>query len=241
MPESLKLAWAWLGPLQYLTVTLALLLSIDLFKKVFPKAWQWLMLRTPYALELDEAQELAHNLLVALPQVLGAALVAAIATGGDPKASAFTAIAAAGAPLVHHVKKLIAALKNKPPGDGGGDQKPVGTVTHIVIPRPNGELPDPPSAAFRNWRHPAWRLALFAVLALPLASCGLLTAQTAKTAQDIAHDLCVLHFQKEKPALSLEDVARTYCEDIDPWLDAVLSSSPKAAFVAKQRRALARP
>lgn len=158
MPESLKLAWAWLGPLQYLTVTLALLLGVDLFKRFSPKGWAWLMLRTPYALELTKAQELAHNLLMALPQVLGAALVAALATGGDPKASAFAAIAGAGAPLLHHVKKFIESLKKKPPGGGDGGEKPVGKVE----PGPwNDSTPvGPPSAAIRKWIHPAWRLAM---------------------------------------------------------------------------------
>jgi hypothetical protein len=233
MPESLMLAWAWLGPLQYLTVTLALLLSIDLWKKLHRKSWDWLMLRTPYALELNKAQELAHNLLIALPQVLGSALVAALVTGGDLKAATFAAIAGAGAPLTHHVKKWVESLK-KPPG--GGDQKPVGAVA-AAKPGAWGDTTPPslPGAAMRRWRHPAWRLGLLAV-ALSLCGCGLFTVQSAKTAQDIAHDLCVLHFQKEKPALSLEDVARTYCEDVDPWLDSLLGAEQLAAAKVRTKQ-----
>ena len=53
--------------------------------------------------------------------------------------------------------------------------------------------------------------------------------QTAKTATDIAHDLCVLHYGKAKPALSLEDVARTSCEDIDPWVESLLGAERLAA------------
>jgi len=231
MPESLQHAWAWLGPVQYLTVTIALLLSIDLWKRFHPKSWNWLMLRTPYALELNKAQELAHNLLVALPQVLGSALVAALVTGGDPKSSAFAAIAGAGAPLTHHIKKWVASLK-KPPTDSG-DQKPVGLKypqpTRIRLTPPSDP---PPAAAIRKWRHDAWKLATVA-LALMLPGCGLFTAATAKTAQDIAHDLCVMHYGKEKPALSLDDVARTYCKDIDPWVDTILGAERLGAAKVK--------
>jgi hypothetical protein len=222
MPEFIMLAWAWLGPLQYLTVTLALVLSIDLWKRVHPKSWNWIMLRAPYALELNKAQELAHNLLMALPQVLGSALIAALATGADPKSTAFAAIAGAGAPLAHHAKKWVESLKKKPPG--GGDQQPVGPWADIEVERTPPSLPGVARFVAIGW------------LLLLLPGCGLFSAATAKTAQDLAHDLCVLHYGKAKPALSLEDVARTYCKDVDPWLDAVLSSSQKAAAIAAKRR-----
>lgn len=234
MPEFIMLAWAWLGPLQYLTVTLALVLSIDLWKKVHPKSWNWVMLRTPYALELSKAQELAHNLLIALPQVLGSALVAALVTGGDLKSAAFAALAGAGAPLTHHAKKWVESVKKQPPG--GGNEKPVGLTdpepTRIRFAPPD---PTPPDAAIRKWRHPEWRFAPAVLLMLPLTACGLLTKQNAKSAQDIAHDLCVLHYQKAKPALSLEDVVRTYCEDIDPWVETVLGAERLGSAKASAR------
>jgi hypothetical protein len=70
---------------------------------------------------------------------------------------------------------------------------------------------------------------------LLLPSCGIFSTAT-KTAQDIAHDLCVLHYGKQK--LSLEEIAETYCKDIDPWLDAVVGAeklgAAKAAAKAPQ-------
>jgi hypothetical protein len=185
MPEFIMLAWAWLGPLQYLTVTIALLLSIDLWKKFHPRSWNWVMLRTPFALELNKAQELAHNLLVALPQVLGSALVAALATGGDPKAAAFAAIAGAGAPLSHHVRKWLASLK-KPPTDGG-DQKPVGVVDRIYFANPRDpQDPGPPAAAIRSgWRNPAWRFVAVVALAIPLLGCGASGWQAQRDAANV--------------------------------------------------------
>lgn len=65
-----------------------------------------------------------------------------------------------------------------------------------------------------------------------LGGCGLFTAQSTKSAQDLAHDLCVLHYGKAKPALSLEDLARTYCKDIDPWLDAIVVAEKVGATKA---------
>jgi hypothetical protein len=213
MLESLKLAWDWLGPLQYLTVTLALLVSIDLWKKLHPKSWNWLMLRAPYALELSKAQELAHNLLMALPQVLGSALVAALVTGGDLKASAFAAIAGAGAPLSHHAKKWVESLKKKPPG--GGDQQPVGLKdpepTRIRFTPPDPVPPDAaysllPDGSILIWaksifvRAPA---VVFVALALCLVGCGAsgweaqrtAANATAHVANDIAHPAVVAAYK----------------------------------------------
>lgn len=67
---------------------------------------------------------------------------------------------------------------------------------------------------------------LFAVLAvaLPLAGCSLFTKQNARTANDIARDLCQLHYQEVKPGLSLEEIGETFCKDVRPWLDFVLAT-----------------
>lgn len=171
MLETLMLAWAWLGPLQYLTVTVALLVSIDLWKKLHQKSWTWVVSRTPWAEELNAAQELLHNLALALPQVLGSALAAIVFTGGDPKATLFSAIAGAAAPLLYHAKKLVDSLKKKPPE--GGDQKPVGLKdpepTRIRFTPPD---PTPPDAAIKRWAHPAWRLGTALSVALALAACS---------------------------------------------------------------------
>lgn len=70
-------------------------------------------------------------------------------------------------------------------------------------------------------------------LALPLQACSFFTRETAKTAADLAHDLCVKHFSAEKPALSLEDVARTYCKDLDPWVSTIVGAEELGAAKAR--------
>lgn len=147
MLEQIKLAWAWLGAqnaaLPYLSVTLLALFATDLWKAASPKSWLWFVTRTPWAEEISEAQELAHNLVLALPSVLAGGVATAVLSGGDVTTTVVGLIAGAGAPLMHHVRKSL----KKPPSGGDGDEKPVGTVTHIVIPGPDGEPPARPPAA----------------------------------------------------------------------------------------------
>jgi hypothetical protein len=74
-----------------------------------------------------------------------------------------------------------------------------------------------------------------AVLLLP--SCAGLKA-VVRSSNDIARDLCVLHFGA-KSKLSAEDVAREFCEtrdDLAPWLDAVLAAKREAAPIAEARK-----
>ncbi|HKY40759.1 MAG TPA: hypothetical protein VJN18_32715 [Polyangiaceae bacterium] len=151
MPESIKLAWAWLGAqnaaLPYLLTTLSCLLGVDLWKHTHPKSWHWVASLTPWAEEVTKAQELAHNFLLALPTTLGAALFTWLASGGAFWPTVLGAVAGAGAPLSHHIRKALAAFfKKPPPGGDGGDQKPVGAREHIVLPNNDGSLP-PPAAA----------------------------------------------------------------------------------------------
>ncbi len=67
-----------------------------------------------------------------------------------------------------------------------------------------------------------------------LSGCGLFTPANAKTAQDIAHDLCVMHYGKQ--GLSLDDIAKTYCKDIDPWLDVIVGAEKLGAAKAAAKR-----
>ncbi len=61
---------------------------------------------------------------------------------------------------------------------------------------------------------------LCASLILPATACsGLKPA--AQVANDVARDLCALHYS-EREQVSLEDAAKTFCQDLRPWLDLVL-------------------
>lgn len=72
-------------------------------------------------------------------------------------------------------------------------------------------------------------------VALLLSGCSLFTKENARTANDVARDLCQLHYQKIKPGISLEEIGETFCKDVRPWLDFVLATqqtglpSPAAA------------
>lgn len=67
------------------------------------------------------------------------------------------------------------------------------------------------------------RYLLLVSLALSLSGCGLLNKQTARTANDIARDLCELHARQQKVGISPEEIAETFCKDLRPWADLVLS------------------
>jgi hypothetical protein len=129
------------------------------------------------------------------------------------------------------VTAFFMAVKGNPPSSG--DTKPVAAKPHVFLQNEDGS-----PIEMRSWPVPALGvLAVLACLVLPgLAGCGLFTAAGAKTAQEIAHDLCVLHYGKAKPGLSLDDVARTYCKDIDPWLDSLLAAERLAAAKVKAQQ-----
>jgi hypothetical protein len=185
MLESIKLAWAWLGAqnaaLPYLLTTLSCLLGIDLWKHIHPKSWHWAASLTPWAEEVTKAQEIAHNFLLALPQVLGAALFTWLASGGEFWPTLFGAVAGAGAPLSHHVRKAIAAFFTKPPG--GGDQKPVGAVERIRFTPPD---PVPPDAAIRRWVNPASRVVVYTLALVLSFQVGVACSPSALAAQQTA-------------------------------------------------------
>jgi hypothetical protein len=84
-------------------------------------------------------------------------------------------------------------------------------------------------------------LVLVFALCLPLSSCSLFTRENAKTAADIAHDLCVKHYSAEKPGLSIEDITRTYCEDLDPWVSTIVGAEALGAAKASAKAKAAQP
>jgi hypothetical protein len=74
-------------------------------------------------------------------------------------------------------------------------------------------------------------------LTFALASC-LTAKQVARSANDIARDLCILHFG-EKVGITPEQVAKKFCEtqaDLSPWLDAILAAKRGAAPIAEARK-----
>lgn len=229
MPESIKFAWTWLGAqnaaLPYLLTTLTCLFGIDLWKHIHPKSWHRAASLTPFAEEITKAQELAHNFLLALPTTLGAGFFTWLASGGDLVAALLGAVAGAGAPLTHHVRKLLASLFKKPPGGGdGGDQKPVGVRDHIVLPDRDGEPLPPPSAAIRSV-HPAWRLATVGLLAFVIGSAFGLTGCSPSA------------MQAQRDASNV--VAHVANDTVKPMLVAAFKASGKAVVDAEPNRELA--
>lgn len=69
------------------------------------------------------------------------------------------------------------------------------------------------------------------VLALTSTSCG--WKPVARTANDVARDLCSIFFS-ERNKISLEDAAETACktrDQLDPWIEQILAAK-KAAGAA---------
>lgn len=66
-----------------------------------------------------------------------------------------------------------------------------------------------------------------ALLCLLLTSCSLFTRENVKTADDIARELCIKHYGK--PGLSVDDVARAYCKDLQPWVDVIVTAETLGA------------
>lgn len=64
-------------------------------------------------------------------------------------------------------------------------------------------------------------LVLAAGLALVVPSGCAEGKVIARGANDVARDLCALHYG-QREGISLDDAARTFCQDLRPWLDLVL-------------------
>lgn len=62
---------------------------------------------------------------------------------------------------------------------------------------------------------------LLCALALPALTGCTEGKVIARGANDIARDLCALHYG-QREGISLDDAARTFCQDLRPWLDLVL-------------------
>jgi len=60
--------------------------------------------------------------------------------------------------------------------------------------------------------------------AMVLTSCSLFTKENARSANDVARDLCRLHAEQIKPGISAEEIANGFCKDVQPWLDFVLAT-----------------
>lgn len=128
---------------------------------------------------------------------------------------------------------ILPGIKPKPP------EPPSGTVARNGVVIPPGPLteqddePTPPSLPGAAMR----AVTLLVALALLLPGCAG-WKPVIRGVNEIAKDLCVAHFGA-KSKLSLEDVAKQFCEtrdDLAPWLDAILSAKREAAPIAEARR-----
>jgi hypothetical protein len=70
---------------------------------------------------------------------------------------------------------------------------------------------------------------------LLLSACSLFTQENAKTIADIAHDLCVKHYSAEKSGMSLKEIAETYCQDLDPWVNSIEGAEALGAAKASAK------
>lgn len=108
---TIHLAWAWLAAinatLPYLLVTACAFALIYTWRRAHPRSWLWVESRLPFAAELDAAEELAHNIALSLPSVVIGAALAALATGCGVLPAVLGAVAGAGAPLLHHIRKAL--------------------------------------------------------------------------------------------------------------------------------------
>jgi hypothetical protein len=174
----------------------------------------WAMLPHPWPVVIPA-------LVALIPQIVD--VMKDVSTWGGFALSLFTAFSIA-APGFEAARPKDKDDKGPPSG------KPVGPWVDV-----DAEKTPPSLPGVTRFIAIGWMLLACALL----GGCGLFTAQGAKSAQDLAHDLCVLHYGKAKPALSLDDVARTYCKDVDPWLEAIVGAeklgAAKAAAKAPKR------
>jgi hypothetical protein len=108
---SIHFVWAWLAAwnvaLPYAVLALAVFQLIHYWRKWHPRSWLWMSSRLPFAAELDEAEELAHNIVLSLPSVLVSAVAAALLSGGGLPAAIVGAVVGACLPLLHHIRKAL--------------------------------------------------------------------------------------------------------------------------------------
>jgi hypothetical protein len=70
------------------------------------------------------------------------------------------------------------------------------------------------------------------VLALTLLTGCPVIRPIAKTVADVAHELCIQHYQEAKPGMSPEDIAHGLCateEALRPFIEAILSAKQQLA------------
>jgi hypothetical protein len=203
MLEPMKLAWAWLAAghwsIPYLLVTLAFYLGCYSVRKFAPSFWIAIASVFPYADALSKGEDVIRQVLLALPQVLAAAVLAGLATN-DMKGAIFGAIAGAGAPILHHVRDILpfdpykgrlGTVKPKGGGPTGGsgsggtkDPEP----TRLYFGRPNETFPPDEPAECRKWRKLEWRFPAFACLLLALVAltgCGGSAWEAQRTAANV--------------------------------------------------------
>lgn len=108
---SIHFVWAWLAAfnatLPYLCLTACAFALVYAWRRYHPRSWLWVESRLPFALELSKAEELAHNIALSLPTVVLTSALAALATGGAVLPTVLGAVAGAGAPLLHHIRKAL--------------------------------------------------------------------------------------------------------------------------------------
>lgn len=207
-------------------------------RKLLPGVWTFFETRSPWlGEEMKFLDQLLHKLWQAVPSALTGALLGPALFGDGWKQALIGALNGLAAPLSHELMARYRGQLRSPKTPGGpdvqsGDSKEARDQTDVAT---------PPDAVMLQRRRRSHYLFGLAFTVLLLQGCALLNRQTAKTVVDIAHDLCVAHFSKEKPALSLEDIARTYCKDLDPWVDSVLGAERLGASKAAAKAKAAAP
>lgn len=76
-----------------------------------------------------------------------------------------------------------------------------------------------------------------------LTGCPLIRP-IAKTVADVAHELCIQHYQESKPEMSPEDIARGLCateEALRPFIEAILSAKQQLAKQQLAQKSAAAP
>lgn len=197
-------------------------LSVMLWRKVSPNSWRkWSNLIPVTEADTSWLKVAAQKLLQALPSAVLGAVYGALGTGGDLWPTVKLAAMGLIAPFLHEVAwryegKLGDGKKLGPPSLGASG----GTGS---APRDYTDVGSPPyrMTALSRRRRQRYLLPSLGVALLLITGCSLLTPKNIKTVADIASDLCHLHYAEEKPQLSFDDIARTYCQDLDPWKDVI--------------------
>lgn len=108
---TIHFVWAALAAynatLPYLLVTACAFALVYAWRRYHPKSWLWVESWLPFAERLDAVEALAHHIALSLPSVVIGAALAALATGGAVLPAVLGAVAGAGAPLLHHLRKAL--------------------------------------------------------------------------------------------------------------------------------------